>query len=389
MPYSTKLRFKRKSSPSVATRLGVERLEARTLLAGLINAGDSLLSLPPSELGGHPVEIRRTEGSASGVGAATAEASSRVDSALTVGRDWLDESNDSQPDATDPNAGNNEDWDCIHDHEDPDRNCEDFDVSLKDDDKDSAVVLPLAPQTDHSAPMQNFEHDGVLPWIVATPPFASHPRPIVVVAPGSSQATDSQVPFQYFDNTASRSKSKGLSLVNEPLVADAVQHRLFAFEIIEPTLVQPRKWNNDAGESRTTQFTSTHNPSDCPLPKFTLASQEPQHQDILCGAIAAIDLANHAMAQADATCRSLASSQEGPNQSIDTATLEIDQPINGSLAMEPRQQTQHVVGNFKRQIQLGLFSVVSILISLRSSTSCVDRLAEERANLSSRKTKTL
>lgn len=384
MAYLHKWMNQSHSTRRLRSIVGLEALETRSLLAGLVNLPDSLIQAPynPShalaaEVGQIRAESIATQATPihrSPIILSSVEADEHLefaDSIWSANRNWISDAKSHSQDAQDSTKydGTGE-----LDHKDDG-------LSNGSDIKHNDSLTPGVPATttDEDTPPTTSPPSTTPSFvsIVATSPATNQqwdPPRSAANSPWPALPLPSHAPlsFRYFNQSPQRNRVGDPSLSSEPLTSAAVQETFAAFSLSglsELPLNAPAHEATPETASKTAfhrAVPSTAQPAVQPSAHTPLA-----HADIVDRAKTAIAQATEIVRAADASC-AVMGSPSGRNHRI------VDQSLAHSLtqnalaagsAKTPSTSTPNSPHSRSNGLQLGFFSLVSMLLSFRTSAT--------------------
>lgn len=371
------------SARGARTILGVEALESRVLLAGLVNLSDNSLHSPSAQVDSVPAEIQRIETQLVGVShveineavSDDVDGSMFAESVWSPARDWLADSG--EPTTEDESLDKH--------------SCEESTAGHKEDcAKSDLVVNGGGSYSPDSNVTPSVNHDDACPPLVSEPAFIA-----VVVTPSSTQeiwpprasatkiasstfsrATIPTLPFHYFTPSSQLDHGQKFNLHSQPLADAAVRETFVAFSLLEASGV-----GQDLAKQTSIRETTSNTHArraELAAPKQTDLNGS-DHQAMIHKALAAIAQATEILQDTEAT--SVAHhAQEVLNDSW------VDPSLISAIATTPSTPNRSSIGNligsqvFNNRVQLGLFSLVSIVLSLNSPIKLIGNMDAARRN---------
>ena len=370
------------SALGARTVLGVEALESRVLLAGLVNLSDNSLLSPSAQVGSDPAEVRQIDTQLTGASRVEIDEalSGKVDSPVfsesvwSPDRDWLSDS--SEPRTEDETLGQNSCEQSAADHK---KDCAKSDLVVNSGESHSSDSNVMPPAT----------NDGASPLLVSKPTFIADVvtqsstqenrtplSPATTIAPSTfSPSAIPPLPFHYFTPSSQLNRGQDFNLHSQPLADAAVRETFVAISLLDASGVDQGLAKQTVIQDATSN--SISNRTESVVSKHSDLTSD--HPAMVHKGLAAIAQATEILRDADAidvvhySQEVLCDSWVDP--SLISAIARTPSTLNRSLIKNPIASQV-----YNNRVQLGLFGLMSILLSLNSPIKLVGNAHVARGN---------
>jgi len=353
----------RKSPTRMKTRLTVESLEPRTLLAGLINISDSIIQTPVNEINSSPAQTMQVDT----VLVDTADQSVEVppvqaplvvdnDSVWSADRDWLNGSTDGQPESPDTDLGTGGLTDANEN-----KDCEGSETKIDGDAMQTPPTWMMPSYGTAPISSENRKPTLITPAVHAESSDQwRHP----IIGAANEQRSSIAPAFHYFDRSYDSDAEDLPTLRTEPLMSDAVQESFIAHSILKPS----NRESHDLTNHKTSRLQLTEDTDVTRVvfedENFRFVNTNEINEDIIKNAEAAIESVDQILRDANSLCEHPMSETAAvaiPALGVMESTAGLTTAIASSRSSQDRNawMTSHW--------QYALFGVLSIFVSARSS----------------------
>lgn len=383
MTYQRNSIYRRAAALGARTVLGVEALESRVLLAGLVNLSDSALHSLSAQVDSAPAEVRRIDNQRVGAqrGEINESLSGDVVSSVLAecvwssARDWLFDS--SEPRTEDESL---DDYSCAQSTADHKKDCAKSDLVVNNGESQSPDLNVTPPVTNDGASPLPVSKPAFIADVVTPSSTQENRTPLSsatkVAPPAFSPTAVAPLPFHYFTPTSQLNHGQDFNLRSQPLADAAVRETFVALSLLEASGVDQDFAKQTVIQGATSNMITNRTESVVSEQTDLTASD---HQAMVHRALAAIAQATEILRDADAT--SVAHhSQEVLHESW------ADPALISAIARTPSTLNRPLIKNpivsqvYNNRVQLGLFSLVSILLSLNSPIKLVGNVHVARGN---------
>ena len=386
MGFAEKSGYQRGSIRRVRTAIGVEPLERRAMLAGLINLPDGLLPTTTNPVTQVAAEMRCVDHQASAgeqlgihkttkaeIGGAAAEAFIWDPSC-----DWL---SDTHRPTTE--EGSSEEHSAKADDADSE------DSSAKSDfiggQNEGQPVESTAPQgaTDAVAPppigpINQPDFVTIMVTPIQTPEIK---RPLAAPSGFTTAATPAE-PFHYFSTASKLNRGHEKSLSSEPLSTAAARETFVAFSLLDVSALR------QSLPVQTAARTSSPPPHEGPRRELMVATSvvqeiilESDHSRKVNKALTAMELALAVVRDADATCAQIQLRKERNDQSERSLSPAV--VLAQATLIPPSINATSVIAMWNNPLQVGLLCLVSMLLTVTTPLTTPGKTDATRLSLRS------
>lgn len=365
--------------------LGVEVLESRVLLAGLVNLSDNLLHSPSVHVDSVPAEVRQIEIQSveTGRGEVNVASTGEVDRSTFTESVWSP-NRDRPADAREPSVvhGTVDGTSCDKDAADREEECASSDFTMNaggSSPPGTIVMAPVIKDGAHPVPVPLPVSQPSFIAVVVTPSSTQEIRPplpsaTIIARSSLSPSTVPPLPFHYFTPSPKLDHGSEFTLHSQPLADAAVRETFVAFSLLEASGVH-QNLAKQAAKKETISNTSARH----------VETSVSKQADLTNGDhLALVDKALAAIAQATEVLQDSVAISVAHRSQVESNDSWVDPSLASALAAAPCRLNHSPIENssvsqdFNNRVQLGLISLASILLSLKSPLTMVRNVGAAR-----------